>query len=133
MTDDRESELARLRGELAGLESAYEAQCARAEKAERELDERFEALIERSSLGTPEAKEARSRTPPAVVDEILRRVQAARRRDAYELVERELRERGVTKVTIKAHVICAVRAGVELTERAPMPTLIGAVDLLGEP
>lgn len=109
MTDERESELARLRGELAGLESAYGAQCARAEKAEREL--------------------AQLRRQVTTLDSGVQATRAA----AYELVERELRARGVTSVTVYKYVICAVRAGVEQTERAPMPTLLGAVDLLGEP
>lgn len=111
MTDERESELARLRGELAGLESAYAAQCARAEKAERELAH-LRSQVTTLALGTDG-----------------RTIRAA----AFELVERELRERGVTSVSVNSHVICAVRAGVEQTERAPMPTLLGAVDLLGEP
>lgn len=109
MTDERESELARLRGELAGLESAYGAQCARAENAEREL---VHLRRQVTTLGAAE-----------------RTIRAA----AFELVESELRARGITSLTVNKHVICAVRAGVEQTERAPMPTLLGAVDLLGEP
>lgn len=105
---DVESTIARLRGELAGVESAYEGQRARAEKAEREL---------------------------AHLQMQVRDIALARnfRAAAYELVERDLRERGITRLTINEHIVCAIRDGEEEITRAPMPTLLGAVDLLGEP
>lgn len=105
---DIESTVARLRGELAGVESAYEGQRARAEKAEREL-----AHLQMQVKGIALARSFRAL--------------------AYELVERELRERGITRVNISQHVVCAIRHGADETERAPMPTLLGSVDLLGWP
>lgn len=39
----------------------------------------IEDLIEQSSLGTPGAKALRARTPKAVVDEILRRIETDER------------------------------------------------------
>jgi hypothetical protein len=52
---------------------------------------------------------------------------------AYELVERECRERGIQRLHITEHVCTAIRPSADGREIAPMPTLMGAVDLLGKP
>jgi hypothetical protein len=55
------------------------------------------------------------------------------RADAFALVEKELRANGIRRIDLNEHVICASRPGEGdvLAERAPMPTLLGAVETLG--
>jgi hypothetical protein len=55
-----------------------------------DADAAFKALIDRSSLGTDEVKQACARTPPEVVDEILRRLKALAKVPAWaeELAQR---------------------------------------------
>lgn len=59
----------------------------------------------------------------------------AYREDAYDLVESELRAHGITQVNVREGLCTAIRSDPRLdyAERAPMPTLLGAVDLLGKP
>lgn len=54
-------------------------------------------------------------------------------RYCFEMVEKELRQKGIGRIDLSDHTICVSRPGEGdvLAERAPMPTLFGAVELLG--
>lgn len=111
------------------------------------MSERFEdAGLDEMHVAATHAHHAgftRVRADPLHIIELIDELQRHRRDHAtlvakdraaaFALVERELRARGVRHIDITEHVICATRPGEGdvLAERAPMPTLLGAVDLLG--
>ncbi|HMJ11617.1 MAG TPA: hypothetical protein VK524_09410 [Polyangiaceae bacterium] len=98
------------------------------------------AKLSRKQLAELEAElhqlEAKDPTVAAAakkLDDFMVKARAEFRRRAYELVESVCKERRITVLRIGEHVCTAVRHNEDSTERGPMPTLLGAVDLLGKP